>query len=157
MVDNAKAYLESDEGQQFERGLQQEFLGNKQNAGPAGASAARDSSDPSQASSSGGDALGPGSGGQGEDSTSGMNSSACNASFDGIFMLKLAYAVPQSRLNESGTSDLEEVSEEASVMSDEKRQTSLEIRPQTTMLLAANSKRTMAHTRLPTVGGDCAS
>ena len=156
MVDNAKAYLESDEGQQFERGLQQEFLGNKQNAGPAGASAARDSSDPSQASS-GGDAVGPGSGGQGEDSTSGMNSSACNASFDGIFMLKLAYAVPQSRLNESGTSDLEEVSEEASVMSDEKRQTSLEIRPQTTMLLAANSKRTMVPIRLPIVGGDYAS
>ena len=80
MVDNAKAYLESDEGQQFERGLQQEFLGNKQDAGPAGMTAGRDSSDPSQAtsSSSSGDAdvVGPGSGGQGEDSVSGMNSSA---------------------------------------------------------------------------------
>ena len=76
-VDAARKYLESDEGQKFEASLQKEFLGNKQDAGPAGASSKGDSSDPSaaSASTSSGDASQvSGNAGQGEDSTSGMNS-----------------------------------------------------------------------------------
>lgn len=79
-VDQAKNFLESEQGQKFEQGLQQQFMGNKQNAGSAGQSSSYDSSDPSAGSyGNNDDSSYNGSGGQGDDSNSGMNSSMRNS------------------------------------------------------------------------------
>lgn len=159
MVDNARAFLESDEGQKFEQGLQQEFLGNKQNAGPADAGDGRDSSDPSQGSygSSSGDDVGPGSGGQGQDSTSGMNSSELSFPTTSLpssqahrLLCSAAVALQSERYAQNV---MRGYYGSKALMSFDRRQTSLEMRLQIITGLDASSSRTTGRTRLATVSG----